>query len=852
MNNTPGSGGRKTNITGGSGSVGKGGSANTSGPVGRKDGYSGRTGSGTGGTGPRVGGTGPRVGGTGQRVPTSDSRYSGHRASGTGLLGSILGAGSKGGIGKIVLILVVAVALFFIVRSIGGGGCSAADMPDNNNGTNTGNNGGISDLISQFIPTSGFNNYDASDATAPTALSASTSATSADMTVAKGAREKRTVIKGDGTDTVTLMVYMCGTDLEAKYGMATNDLNEMLHAELNDNRVNIIVETGGTKTWKNSVISNTTNQRWKVTSGGLLALDKNVGKKSMTDPNTLSDFIKYCKTNYPANRYMLIFWDHGGGSLTGYGYDQYFSGSMTLDKINKALKDGGCTFDFIGFDACLMATMETALVTEQYADYLIGSEETEPGCGWYYTNWLTALSKNTSINTVSLGKMIVDDFNDVCKKNNSGDSTTLSVIDLAEFAGTVPDAFSKFAANVSQMLDGDEYDTVAKARSDAREFGESSGINHVDLVHLASGINTAEANKLIEVLKGCIKYNRTSRSMANAYGMSIYFPFSSFKSVGSAVNLYNSIGMDENYSAALRSFASLAAGGQIATGTTSSPVGSLLGSFTGTTSSSSSSDVLSSLLGGVLGGSSSGGAGSLLSGIMGGDYSSWFEGDRVLAHSDYYDSHVIYADDMELTEKNGGYVLSLSKEKWDIVQDVQLNVFLDDGSGYIDLGMDNVYRFDNDGDLLIEYDRTWLALNGQVVPYYMISNVVDGDTYTITGRIPAYLNGELVYIIVVFDNEKPENEYGYVAGARYIYEDNETDAVGRGLIEIKDGDKLDFICDYYGYDGSYQGSFYFGETIRVDGEIQVSNVSIGSSACKVSYCLTDIYANEFWTLSLKF
>ena len=839
MNNTPGSGGRKTDVTEGNGSVGRREEAKTGGPVGRQDGYSGRN---------------------GRKVSDHRESPEGSRASGsmlTGLLGALLGSTSSnsssnsGGKGlnlrKIIIIIVVAVAAIWLLKSCSGGKISLGSLLGGLTGDND-----FSSYISQ-----GYDNYDVSDATAATAVSASTSSSNADLTVSNKARDKRTVIKGGGRDEVLLMVYMCGTDLESKYGMATNDLNEMLHAEIDDERVHIIVETGGTKQWKNSVISSSTNQRWLVTNKGLKSLDNNVGDKSMTDPNTLTDFIRFCKSQYPdANRNMLIFWDHGGGSITGYGYDQKHSGSMTLDKINKALRNGGVTFDFIGFDACLMATMETALVTEQYADYLIGSEETEPGCGWYYTNWLTDLSKNTSISTVSLAKTIIDDFNDVCKKNNAGDSTTLSVTDLAEFAGTVPEAFSAFASNVSDLLDGDEYETVANARSGAREFGASSGINHVDLVHLASGVGTKEAKALAEALRGCIKYNRTAKSMTNAYGLSIYFPLTSFSGVNSAVSLYNSIGMDRNYSEAVKSFASLAAGGQIATGTTSSPVGSLLGSLTGTSSSSSSSDVLTSLLGSYLGGGSGGSAssdsGSLLTSLLGGDYSSWFDGGRVLDHRDYYDAHAIYSDDMLLTEKNGGKVLSLSKEKWEMVENVQLNVFLDDGSGYIDLGMDAVYRFDDDGDLAIEYDRTWMALDGQVVPCYLLNETHDGDDYVYIFRVPAYLNNELVYVIVVFDNETAANEKGYVAGARSIYTNGETDTEARGLIEIKDGDKLDFICDYYDYQGNYQSSYYFGETVTVSGDIRVSNVSIGSGACKVTYCLTDVYGNEFWTESAEF
>ena len=91
-------------------------------------------------------------------------------------------------------------------------------------------------------------------------------------------------------------------------------------------------------------------------------MEKDAGTVPMTDPNTLTSFIKWCAKNFPANRNQLIFWDHGGGSISGYGYDEKFksSGSMNLAEINQALKKSGVTFDFVGFDACLMATLETA------------------------------------------------------------------------------------------------------------------------------------------------------------------------------------------------------------------------------------------------------------------------------------------------------------------------------------------------------------------------------------------------------------------------------------------------------------------------------------------------------------
>ena len=83
---------------------------------------------------------------------------------------------------------------------------------------------------------------------------------------------------------------------------------------------------------------------------------------------------------------------------------------LFLPDIALAFQNSGVKFDFVGFDACLMGTIETAYMLEPYADYLVGSEETEPAYGWDYTPWLNALGENTSIDTVDLGTVIVDSF----------------------------------------------------------------------------------------------------------------------------------------------------------------------------------------------------------------------------------------------------------------------------------------------------------------------------------------------------------------------------------------------------------------------------------------------------------
>jgi len=650
--------------------------------------------------------------------------------------------------------------------------------------------------------------------------------------VADGARDKYTNILGSGKDTVTIMVYMCGTDLESKYGMGTADLQEMAAATLSD-KVNIIAYTGGCKQWKNTVVSNSVNQIYKVESGGLRLLEKNMGTSAMTDPANLTQFIEYCTKHYPANRNDLIFWDHGGGSLSGYGYDEknQSAGSMSLSGINRALSDAGTKFDFIGFDACLMATLENALMLTNYADYLIASEETEPGVGWYYTNWLTELSKNTSMSTLEIGKNIVDDFVSVCAQKCRGQDTTLSVVDLAELQTTVPDAFRDFAVDTSELVRGSGYRKVSGARSSTREFAASSKIDQVDLVHLASNLGTSEAKALSDTLLGAVKYNKTSATVSNAYGLSIYFPYQKTGKVKTAAQQYDAIGLDDEYTRCIQQFASMGAAGQTVSSSVSSyssnPLGALLGAESSYVSGVASGDLVSQVLMELL--ASSSGFGRSLD-LASGDTAEY------LTENQFDSSQLVWLGDEPR--------ITLSEEQWSLVNDLALSVFYDDGKGYIDLGLDNRFRFSDDGTLLGQYDGTWLSIDAQPIPYYYTGTLDEGDTYTINGYVPCLVNGERAELLLVFDNENP---YGYIAGYRDVYAAEETDTVAKSAGELTEGDQIDFVCDYYTYDGVYEDSYLFGDTWTYHEGAEIGDAYIHADRVNATYRFTDLYGQNYWT-----
>ncbi len=782
--------GRQRNVTGAGKGINRRGSGLGSGPVGTPGGYGGRPGRGSG-----------------------SENFNG-------------GGGGKRSIGGGILSKLIIVIIFIIAAKTGFGGFL------------TGGNQTPGSLLDEFNTSSGgysvFENLGGGSVSS--GWQNGNNAGSLDTTVHSDARERYTDIIGNGQDEVTLMIYLCGTDLESRSKMATSDLQEMIAADIADN-VNVLVYTGGCKRWQNNAFSSDKNQIWQVTSKGVTCLEKNMGNVSMTDEDTLSEFIRWCAKRYPANRNMLVMWDHGSGSVKGFGYDEKFasSGSMDLAEIDKALKDGGVKFDFVGFDACLMATAETALMLTEHADYMIASEETEPGIGWYYTNWLTDLSDNTSISTLELGKTIIDDFVNTCASKCPGQATTLSIVDLAEYEQTVPKTLKAFSADTCDLIENEEYATVSNARNGAREFGSSSKLDQVDLVHLAKNMKSSEGDALAEALLSTVKYNRTSSNMTNAYGISIYFPFRKASMVDAAVETYEEIGMDEDYMRCIQEFASMEVAGQAVSGGTTTPVPSLTGGY-----SVNSSDMITQILGTFLGGNV-----SSISGLSSGNTS--FLSGSLLSEdmlSNYFRSNSFDANYLTWTETFNGQIVELPEEEWELVQSLYANMFFDDGTGYIDMGLDNVYEFDDEGNLVAPEECTWIAINDQPVAYYHVSTVDDGVDYSITGRVPVLYNGDRAELILEFTDENP---YGSVVGVRRIYVDGETDTVAKTMDTVQDGDVIDFVCDYYTYDGEYQDSYMLGEQLVVDGELVISDVYVDEERANYTYRFTDIYNQTYWT-----
>ncbi len=248
--------------------------------------------------------------------------------------------------------------------------------------------------------------------------------------------EKKADAMGD-TDTWTVFIYLCGTDLESESGgAASGDIEQMLAANGSDN-VKFVFQTGGTSEWQTDGFDSSAAERYVVQNGELELVDS-TSLNNMGSASNLTDFLTWGIENYPADKMGLVFWDHGSGSINGVCFDElYSSDSLSLTEINSSLstvyENMTDQFEFIGFDACLMGTAETANMLTTYARYMYGSEETEPGSGWDYTSIGNYLADNPSCDGAALGKELADSFYAECALADMENECTFSIIDLSKF-----------------------------------------------------------------------------------------------------------------------------------------------------------------------------------------------------------------------------------------------------------------------------------------------------------------------------------------------------------------------------------------------------------------------------------
>lgn len=628
--------------------------------------------------------------------------------------------------------------------------------------------------------------------------------------------------------TVNVFVYMVGADLEFGTGFASVNLRQMMDATTQGTGIKFVLEIGGSKRWFTKGIEDGSYGRYEVYDGKLTKVEDLPRTTNMASKEELTNFLKWGKDNYAADRNMLVLWDHGGGLTGGYAYDD-INGQKTIsvtDMID-AFKTSQTQFDLIGFDACLMQDIEIVNAFEPYADYFLASEETESGYGWYYTYAFGELSKNPGMSTVDFGKEIIscfDAYNYATSKNEDS-SSTLSLVDLTlvKSAYTKLDNLFDMAAD-KILVNKQAFANISIAGKNTYDFSNYQ----VDLIGFLQILDDLDYNdeicsheqkqEIIDTLLSTVVC-RNANSSKGINGMAFAFPYNDLSFYDNISDEFKILEfanekrfIDEVFS--IINSQQLKADKDAKRELDTSDLMSILTYYKGPD-----------------------------------DYSGhdWY----IQGFEDYDDTPSFI--DIPLIEQENGYTVDLPDKTWDIITDVQTMVYqkVDDPDAYIRyIGNDYIGDVDKNGHTTVSADEYWVHMNGQIVCYEanQVKVTDEGDIYT--GNIPARLNNEEdITIVVEWDKN---SESAQVLG--YSKDHSEYNLEEKGYNQFVAGDIIQFLFDYYDENGNYIETRTDGKRIHVTKQERLRVVDQKMDPCTIQYggIVKDIYQRSMTTEMIEY
>ena len=275
---------------------------------------------------------------------------------------------------------------------------------------------------------------------------------------------------------------------------------------------------------------------------GSLETKQKLPEQNSDDPKVLSSFLQWGMKTFPAQRYGVILWDHGGQWDGGFGGDETDGGEgMSVFDLRNAIQSamvssGLKQLDFLAFDTCLMGGLE---VLGQFADLTklyIADPEIDYGAGWDYTASLGYLQENPSVSNTDFGKHEVGDWT----AHHSEDEADLrfrahAAYDTTQFNNVL--SAVKALSSSLQTTWSNESDSLSRLRSKVTEFSVSpeepkAPRPYVDLGDMAALFAAASssvevktaAKAVIGSIDKMVLAKALGRDDKNAHGFSVWMP----------------------------------------------------------------------------------------------------------------------------------------------------------------------------------------------------------------------------------------------------------------------------------------------------------------------------------------
>ena len=376
----------------------------------------------------------------------------------------------------------------------------------------------------------------------------------------------------------TVMVWMAGDNNLQDSG--EQDIKEMKRVGSNAD-IDIVAQFDR--------MTDQNTRRYYLKKGTTLQADQvqSLGPTDTGDPAVASAFFTWGIKTYPADRYLAVLWNHGGGvdetdvyrqakamgitaerkprrggkiitatqartiasgphrhalfsttlqkaiARRGIGYDDTakdFLDNTELKQVLKTVTDNtGRTIDLLGFDACLMNMVEIAYQLRQYAGYSVGSEQTEPGDGWPYDTVLADLAANPSMDGGKLGAAVVKRY--IASYSSGG--VTQSLLNLGR-CPQIAQAIDKLAkALIAAIKKPADFAAVTKAARATQHYEYADFVDLGDLcAQLKQRVSTKAvkdaADATVSALTGATPFVAAEKhkgtDVARSGGASIYLP----------------------------------------------------------------------------------------------------------------------------------------------------------------------------------------------------------------------------------------------------------------------------------------------------------------------------------------
>lgn len=380
-------------------------------------------------------------------------------------------------------------------------------------------------------------------------------------------------------DGYLILVYMVGSDLESKHELGSEDIVEMTDGitKKDSDSLVVVVRTGGAKKWHKIPVgvsdhTITLENDADYVVGSFYADRSRSAQKpprNFGESEVLEDFLNTCISSKENRKIGLVLWNHGSGPIGGIGSDELHNNdSLTLNEVEQALANTydktGKRLEFVAFDACMMANIETAEMLSPYANYMIASEDIVIGEGMDYIMTMRGLSQDLGMTGAEVGELFTNTYAEYAKNIALNKTCTLSVTDLSKIPSVInalDTLANKMKSDItSSDMDNDYYKALKDlmvARKNTVSFGDDPSkqlyydlVDIVDLCENLKPLYPKEAQALIEAVNKAVIKNYHGEERPDANGLTLYFPFDGQSDMAANAAKYNKL----NFSAPYQSF----------------------------------------------------------------------------------------------------------------------------------------------------------------------------------------------------------------------------------------------------------------------------------------------------------